>query len=66
MIDSKSLGVSTQQIKKNQEILFGYIFLTPSSPGIVQSKIIVNALGSITNTTYKIEIPIIGNVLNDS
>lgn len=66
MIEPKTMIPKKDVVTTNSEFFFGYVLLNPNSPGLLQQKIIFNAVGEITNQTYKIELPIIANVLNDS
>ncbi len=43
--DAKSLINDRNVLKKNQELFLGYVLLTPSKSGLLESKIIISATG---------------------
>lgn len=49
-------------LKRNQEVFLGYVIFNPYRTGFVESKIIITFLGTQTNKTYQMEVPIIGYV----
>ena len=49
-------------VKMSKDTFLGYVLLDPLKAGMVDTKLIVMAMGQRTNRTYRLEVPIVGMV----